>query len=72
MHAKKTRLALASACLLATTAAVHAVDLGPNVLVFDPGQGNAAIQAQLDQVFATQETNQFGTQRYALLFKPGN
>src|SRR4029450_8059144 len=31
-----------------------------------------AIQSQLDAVFSSQETNQFGPQRYALLFKPGN
>jgi len=30
-----------------------------------------SIQAQLDAVFATQESNQFGPQRYALMFKPG-
>jgi hypothetical protein len=47
------------------------VDLGPNVIVFDPSMGTGAIQAQLDTVFSSQETNQFGPQRYALLFKPG-
>ncbi|SDT82502.1 Ricin-type beta-trefoil lectin domain-containing protein [Streptomyces sp. TLI_053] len=47
-------------------------DLGPNVAVFDPSTPTAAIQAKLDQVFAQQETNQFGTQRQALLFKPGS
>ncbi|WP_237331154.1 adenylyl cyclase [Streptomyces mexicanus] len=45
--------------------------LGPNVLVFDPSMGDAAIQAQIDAVFAVQESNQFGTERYALAFKPG-
>jgi hypothetical protein len=44
-------------------------DLGPNVLVFDPS--TSGIQAKLDQVFAQQESAQFGTGRYALLFKPG-
>ncbi|MGD3108752.1 coagulation factor 5/8 type domain-containing protein [Streptomyces sp. YGL11-2] len=44
-------------------------DLGPNVLVFDPS--TPGIQAQLDQVFRQQESAQFGTGRYALLFKPG-
>ncbi|MFD5073986.1 coagulation factor 5/8 type domain-containing protein [Streptomyces sp. NPDC058371] len=44
-------------------------DLGPNVIVFDPS--TSGIQARLDQVFAQQETAQFGTGRYALLFKPG-
>jgi hypothetical protein len=47
-------------------------DLGPNVIVFDPSMASATIQSRLDQVFATQEKNQFGTQRYALLFKPGS
>ncbi|GII28044.1 discoidin domain-containing protein [Planotetraspora mira] len=45
--------------------------LGPNVLVFDPSQSAATIQSQLNSVFATQESNQFGSQRYALMFKPG-
>ncbi|MFF7209144.1 discoidin domain-containing protein [Streptomyces sp. NPDC008238] len=44
-------------------------DLGPNVLVFDPS--TPGIQAKLDQVFQQQESAQFGTGRYALLFKPG-
>ncbi|MFF4652175.1 RICIN domain-containing protein [Streptomyces sp. NPDC001380] len=47
-------------------------DLGPNVSVFDPSMSSASIQARLDQVFAQQESNQFGPQRYALLFKPGS
>ena len=45
--------------------------LGPNVLVFDPSMSTASIQSQLDTVFSQQETNQFGTQRYELMFKPG-
>ncbi|WP_306191328.1 adenylyl cyclase [Streptomyces sp. MK5] len=45
--------------------------LGPNVLVFDTSMGDAAIQAQIDAVFAVQQSNQFGTERYALAFKPG-
>ena len=44
-------------------------DLGPNVIVFDPS--TAGIQAKLDEVFKQQESAQFGTGRYALLFKPG-
>ncbi|MFI7283669.1 discoidin domain-containing protein [Micromonospora chersina] len=46
--------------------------LGPNVLTFDPSMSSASIQSQLDAVFRTQESNQFGTQRYALMFKPGD
>jgi Ricin-type beta-trefoil lectin domain len=47
-------------------------DLGPNVLTFDPSMSSAAIQSQLDNVYNQQQTNQFGGQRYALLFKPGS
>ncbi len=48
-----------------------AVDFGPNVLVFDPGMSTADIQTQVDIVYARQHTNQFGPNRYALMFKPG-
>ncbi|MEU9029749.1 discoidin domain-containing protein [Streptomyces sp. NPDC048383] len=44
-------------------------DLGPNVIVFDPSTPN--IQGRLDQVFAQQESAQFGSGRYQFLFKPG-
>lgn len=46
-----------------------AVDLGPNVLIFSPTQTN--MQQRFDAIFRQQERNQFGPQRYALLFKPG-
>src|SRR5262249_26344016 len=46
-------------------------NLGPNVDVFDPSMPSATIQSTLDSVFNTQKLNQFGTQRFALLFKPG-
>ncbi|MDP9126440.1 MAG: RICIN domain-containing protein, partial [Pseudomonadota bacterium] len=44
---------------------------GPNVFVFDPTMSASAIQSQADTVFNTQQSNQFGQQRYAMLFKPG-
>ncbi len=44
-------------------------DLGPNVIVVDPSTPN--LQAKFDQVFAQQESNQFGTGRYQFLMKPG-
>ncbi|MDT0388046.1 coagulation factor 5/8 type domain-containing protein [Streptomyces dubilierae] len=44
-------------------------DLGPNVVVFDPSTPN--IQGRLDEIFRQQESAQFGTGRYQLLFKPG-
>ncbi|MFF7755346.1 RICIN domain-containing protein [Streptomyces sp. NPDC007971] len=46
-------------------------DLGPNVVVFDPSMSSSAVQGKLDTIFKQQETNQFGSQRYAVLFKPG-
>ncbi|MCX5182001.1 RICIN domain-containing protein [Streptomyces sp. NBC_00268] len=46
-------------------------DFGPNVTVFDPSMSASSIQSKLDSVFSQQETNQFGSARQALLFKPG-
>ncbi|ETK34639.1 RICIN domain-containing protein [Microbispora sp. ATCC PTA-5024] len=46
-------------------------DLGPNVLVFDPSMAASTIQSRLNSVFSQQERNQFGSARYALMFKPG-
>src|SRR5215831_16432397 len=45
-------------------------DFGPDVLIFDPSMTN--IQSRLDAISSQQERNQFGTNRYALLFKPGD
>ena len=70
-------VAAAQAAPATTPAATHSArstaqpDLGPNVKVFDPSMPVAQIQAEVDAVAAQQLTNQFGTQRYALLFKPG-
>lgn len=44
-------------------------DFGPNVFVFDPSMPD--VQKHVDRVFARQEAAQFGSNRYALLFKPG-
>jgi hypothetical protein len=48
-----------------------APDFGPNVLVFDPSMPAAQIQSQLDTVYASMDAAQFGTDRYAYFFKPG-
>jgi hypothetical protein len=52
---------------------VHATqpDFGPNVLIFDPSMPASEIQAALNQALQQQVSNQFGSQRYAFLFKPG-
>ncbi|MEU1752604.1 discoidin domain-containing protein [Micromonospora matsumotoense] len=47
-------------------------NFGPNTLVFDPSTPTATIQSRLNTLFTQQETNQFGPQRYAVLFKPGS
>src|SRR5207248_9926094 len=44
---------------------------GPNVKIFDPSMPLADIQATVDAIAAQQVDNEMGTQRYALLFKPG-
>ena len=46
--------------------------LPSSVVVFDPGQSSATIQAKLNSIFTEQEKNQFGTARYQILFKPGS
>ncbi|WP_377272965.1 adenylyl cyclase [Peterkaempfera sp. SMS 1(5)a] len=63
--------ALSTGAASAAAPACRTTDLGANVLVFDPSMGDAAIQAQVDAVFNVQQSNQFGTERYALAFKPG-
>ena len=46
-------------------------DLGPNVIVFDPSMPVADIQAHVDAIYTQQVNDEMGTNRYALLFKPG-
>jgi hypothetical protein len=50
--------------------AVHP-DFGPNVYVFSPGMPQSRIQAKVNSIARRQAGNQFGSQRYALLFEPG-
>src|SRR5580704_9763607 len=46
-------------------------NFGSNVYVFNPSMPLSQIQATVDAVANQQISNQFGTQRYALLFEPG-
>lgn len=41
------------------------------MLTFDASMSSSSIQSQVDSVYNQQQSNQFGSQRYALLFKPG-
>lgn len=52
-------------------AAANATLFGPNVYVFDATMPSADIQATAAGIFAKMESNQFGPERFALLFKPG-
>ena len=52
-------------------AATLAPALGPNVIVFDPSMPVSQIQATVDAIHAQQVDDEMGTNRYALLFKPG-
>lgn len=67
--------AAANAARTAAPAAVRTLaaqtDFGPNVLLFTPDMPQSQIQATVDAVASQQVSNQFGEQRYALLFAPG-
>jgi len=65
-----TLLVFAAAPAMAATTA--APDFGPNVLIFSPSMPSATIQAQIDKVYATQRHNEFGPERNAILFLPGD
>jgi hypothetical protein len=47
------------------------VNFGQNVHIFTPSMPLSQIQATVDNIATQQVSNQFGTQRYALLFEPG-
>jgi hypothetical protein len=46
-------------------------NFGANVLIFDTSMSSATIQSNLDEIFHQQARNEFGTNRYAIFFKPG-
>ena len=53
------------------TPAGNTPNFGPNVYVFSTSMSTTTIQDDINQVYATQQSNQFGTQRYELMFEPG-
>src|SRR6476646_4089358 len=63
--------ATAAAVSASTAEAPAQTGLGSNVLIFKPTMPQSQIQAAVNAVAAQQVSNQFGTQRYALLFEPG-
>jgi hypothetical protein len=46
-------------------------DFGPNVTIFDPSMPSSTIQSAVNAAYLVEQHNQFGSQRYAFLFKPG-
>ena len=71
---------VAFVCVLANSGAApaHAASLtanqsefGSNVYIFNPSMPQSQIQAAVDAIANQQLSNQFGSQRYALLFEPG-
>jgi hypothetical protein len=64
-------LAVAALAFGGGGAAAAGPDLGPNVIVVNPSMSTSEIQAKVDAIAAQQVSNEFGTERYALLFEPG-
>jgi hypothetical protein len=57
--------------LAAPSASSRQPYFGSSVYIFNPSMPQSQIQATVDAVANQQISNQFGTQRYALLFEPG-
>ena len=60
-----------SAALAAVTVPTTEPDFGKNVIIFDPSMPMADISNTCVSIFNQMERNQFGSERYAILFKPG-
>jgi hypothetical protein len=66
-----TGAGMAAAAPPARIAAQSLAGFGPNVIIFDPSMPVGDIQATFDSIHAQQVDAEMGTNRYALLFKPG-
>ena len=55
----------------ATSKPGHKPDFGPNVLILNPAIAQAEMQEQIDKIYAVERRSEFGPERYALLFLPG-
>ena len=69
----KIAFALSTALCIGSTAHAdaHLPDLGPNVRIFDPSMPTAEIEAVVNDIHAQQVDDEMGSNRYALLFLPG-
>ncbi len=72
-HDSLTKLGIVFALLACASLPAMAArpDFGPNVQIFDPSTSAASIQKAIERVYAVQQHNEFGAQRNALLFLPG-
>jgi hypothetical protein len=61
----------AASVTVSTNGSASNPNFGSNVVVFDTTMSAATIQSQINAIYATQQNNQFGTPRNAILFKPG-
>ncbi len=64
-------LAFATSANAAPASTPKPPDLGPNIKIFSPSTPAAEIQKQIDAVYAAQQHSEFGSQRNAFLFMPG-
>src|SRR5437763_10642621 len=74
MSSRRALLAVAvvtGALAFGAPAGAAGPDFGPNVKIFDPSMSTAQIQSVVDSVYAQQVDSEFGSGRYAFLFKPG-
>jgi hypothetical protein len=55
----------------APTKPVNKPDFGPNVLIFDPSMPRQEMQQHIDKIYSVERRNEFGPERYAVLFLPG-
>jgi hypothetical protein len=55
----------------ANAASPEKPDFGPNVLIFSPSVPASTMQRRIDDVYSTQQHNEFGAERNALMFLPG-
>lgn len=65
---------LLSGCSTATKANIeefHDPLFGDNTYIFTPEDDPVKVQEALDKIYKIQESNQFGSQRYSVLFMPG-
>src|SRR5947209_13395145 len=60
-----------SAAALGDDPTPSALNFGSSVYLFDPSMPQSQIQATVDAIATQQVSNEFGQQRFALLFKPG-